>query len=292
VAVLRTQSGKVVATSGGRVSAGNCGTGHGGFKAGNTCAKGGKGKADDADAWDGDPQREAARGTVDRLNDDYRDALAGGQNAAERLSRDAVDAYREKNPPNDDTPEADDARYDAAKDAVAEAMESNPLKGEFSDVALQDAAGELSDTGKVSTGTFRESVEEWAAGKGKELIDGAVARAPEGQRAYLQQHTERLTEAFEASPGRVDADRVFAETDKGVKAIPAKAAETFRERAEAEFKARAGGTDDDNRDAAGAAVAAAMRKSPRAARPRLRDDADELADILSREGSIPPDYFD
>jgi hypothetical protein len=41
MAVAKTSSGRVIATSGGRVSIGTCGTGAGGFKAGNTCAKGG-----------------------------------------------------------------------------------------------------------------------------------------------------------------------------------------------------------------------------------------------------------
>jgi hypothetical protein len=40
MAVVKTTSGSVVTTSGGRVSVGNCGTGAGGFKSGNTCAKG------------------------------------------------------------------------------------------------------------------------------------------------------------------------------------------------------------------------------------------------------------
>lgn len=43
MAIARDKSGKVIATSGGRVSVGNCGTGAGGFKHGNTCAKGGGG---------------------------------------------------------------------------------------------------------------------------------------------------------------------------------------------------------------------------------------------------------
>lgn len=43
MAVALTKSG-VVVTSGGKVFVGNCGTGHGGFKPGNKCQKGGSGK--------------------------------------------------------------------------------------------------------------------------------------------------------------------------------------------------------------------------------------------------------
>jgi hypothetical protein len=69
MAVVKTSSGRVIATSGGRVSVGNCGTGAGGFKQGNTCAKGGGGVPEHGTA---NPEvSDAVQGAIADVAEDF-----------------------------------------------------------------------------------------------------------------------------------------------------------------------------------------------------------------------------
>lgn len=111
MAVVRTQSGKVVATSGGKVSAGNCGTGAGGFKHSNTCAKGGGKVSADVDPAEAKQRIKAATEGLPFSVETEEDAVGPGRMAKR------VELFRESY--NDLT-----SRFPK----VAEALEESPLK--------------------------------------------------------------------------------------------------------------------------------------------------------------------
>jgi hypothetical protein len=94
MAVVSTQGGSVVVTSGGKVSVGNCGTGAGGFKPGNTCAKGGGGTSRDFT----DDEREAIKRYTAGGYKDLNEALREGQELTPEQKRlaDSLDAVIEK----------------------------------------------------------------------------------------------------------------------------------------------------------------------------------------------------
>jgi hypothetical protein len=210
-------------------------------------------------------------------------------------------------------------RSAAAKAAIEAATKSLP-EGFTELVDLDGHADTLAEGEKLSA---RDVADEWD-GEVEQYLENereilvseasAPADAPASVREYVDAHNYRLQEAMEERPGKVDADRVFAEDDNGVRAIPAAAGRAFAAAAnryyDEELKAR--GVDgegyplgvdpesdeyedkydgDAPAEAARAAVLRATKEAPKEARGRLKDDRDDLIESLATYGELPADQF-
>lgn len=259
----------------------------------------GKSRPSGASDFDGDPTREAMRTFAADVNARHAaiddDVEKARQTLADNFNAE-IDKRREASPDADLT---QDDYYDAMDAAHA------PLTGSLSvDTDAANAVAEVAfDDGDdlKASDIDAEEMFPFAAEAKKEAIEAAIKDAPSEYADYIESHRASLDEALDSGKP-FDADRIFAEDDEEVKAVPAKVAAKYADDVTAAYErgvkehadaAKAVASraaelyerpEDDN--AAPAAAESAVKRALEAAPPDLRrairdDHADSFAELLT-----------
>lgn len=142
------------------------------------------------------------------------------------------------------------------------------------------------DAGDVSRDALDERAEDYLSDLRPDAIAGSLESVPSEYRAYIDAHTTRIEEAVNEH-GKLNADKVFAETDDEVPAIPVKAAAEVARKLTADYAAEVEKREAPLREAGDKATAAFEVADP----DQEDDDAVHAAAIkAATDAGIGPDH--
>lgn len=187
-----------------------------------------------ADEFEGDPHRVAARAYVDKINARISALGDKPEESGPKVAQAANDEFAKRQA---ERPEADrEANRATDADAAADhAISKVPdgMKPAFDKEFVSDLlAG--SDDDKIASDAFDEHIEDHLSDERNGAKDDAYESLSPRMQQYVDLHNEGINEAIEKG-GKIDADKVFAETDDGIKAIPAKVGAQVIDKANAAY---------------------------------------------------------